>query len=63
MDSIMTRHLGGSQSNLANVGCSVRIIQLPSDEIALVEPATAPLPPIVGTEVHPTWNGDNEKMN
>ena len=63
MDSIMTWHLGGSQSNLANVDCSVRIIQLRSDEIALAEPATAPLPQIIGTAVHPTWNGDNEKRN
>src|SRR5438046_10572489 len=41
MDSIMTWRLGGSQSNLANVDCSARIIQLRSDEIALAEPATA----------------------
>ena len=63
MDSIMTRHLGVSQSNLADLDCSVRIIQLPSDEIPLAEPANCPAATNYCHRGSPTWNGDYEKMN
>jgi len=63
MDSSMTRLLGASQSNLANVDCSVRIIELPSDEIPLAEPANCPAATNYCHRGSATWNGDNEKMN